>query len=52
MKPGDNIKLVLSDIGTIHGKGCGWNVNGIKIAVYDSYTTIINWYKIQDLKVI
>ena len=50
MKPGEHIS-VMTNVGKIEGTLKGWDVNGLKISVYDSYTAWIKWYHIYNLNV-
>jgi len=50
MKPNDHI-AILTDVGVMEGTLQGWDANGLKMAVYDSYTAWIKWRNIYRLEI-
>ena len=46
MRPGDNITITSNKIGKLTGVINGWNNNGIKVTLFDSWVTLIRWYDI------
>ena len=51
MRPGDHVELTTNTIGHIAGTVNGWDVNGLKISVYDSYVTRIKWLHITTMRI-
>ena len=50
MKPGDKISIDTT-IGNLNGVVNGWDVNGIKVTLFDCMVTKIRWIDIYGMRI-